>query len=601
LDVVFVDKRMPLKIENRSITLAFLVTIVTGVIFLFLFLFIGINHRRDVYNDSKKLAVEISRKAAFETQVYLSSAISNAKFLEQKVQMLRKLNAPRKEISDMLMSAIMGNTNYLGTWSLWEPNAFDGKDYLYKEDSLYNVDGTVGVGYFRYNDTIYYEKMTSADYRGSYFLSVKESRKEMLTEPYRFVYSGYKQVFFGTSVSVPIIDDNKFLGAIGLDIDLKGLQKELNKIRPYETGYLSLISNNGTIITHIDSSLVNKNISNLLKPDDDLSYNSIVNGQELTFETMSEFIGVEVFRLFYPIHIGDGNKPWSMMIEIPLKKATARSRELLIVAIIMLFVGLSLLIYLIINIAERKRYEKDLVTAKNRTEESDRLKTAFLNNISHEIRTPLNGILGFTELLVESDDNDDEKNSYKDIIQRSSDQLLSSISNVMELSKIQARQLEVKIHDFEIEQALNNIVSTYNPVSKEGNLKFITSFPKNGKKYNILTDESKFMQILSYLLNNAFKFTKEGYIELGYKVKQNDYLIYVKDTGIGVNPENAESIFNYFTQENFSSTRNYGGLGVGLSISKSFVDMLGGSIWLESEVGKGSTFYFNLPKIYSKV
>jgi len=592
---------MPLKIENRSITIAFIVTIVTGVIFLFLFLFIGINHRRDVYNDSKKLAIEISRNAAFETQVYLSSAISNAKFFEQKVQLLRKLKAPRKEISDMLMSAIEENTNYLGTWSLWEPNAFDGNDYLYKEDSLYNVDGTVGVGCFRYSDSIYYEIMTTADYKGPHYVSVKESKREMLTEPYKFVYSGYKQVFFGTSVSVPIIVENKFLGAIGIDIDLENLQKELNKIRPYETGYLSLISNNGTIITHIDSSLVNQNIYNLLKPDDVLSYKTIVNGQELTFETMSEFIGEKVFRLFYPIHIGNGNKPWSMMIEIPLKKAATRSRELLIVAIVMLFVGLSLLIYLIINIAERKRYEKDLLAAKNRAEESDRLKTAFLNNISHEIRTPLNGILGFTELLVESDENDDEKDSYKDIIQRSSDQLLSSISNVMELSKIQARQLDVNIRDFEIEQALNNIVSTYSSISKEESIKFITNFPKNGKKYSIQTDENKFTQILSYLLNNAFKFTKEGYVELGYKVQRDDYLIYVKDTGIGVNPENAESIFNYFTQENVSSTRNYGGLGVGLSISKSFVDMLGGSIWLESEVGKGSTFYFNLPKMYEKV
>jgi signal transduction histidine kinase len=583
------------KKEKTNQITAIVVTIVTAIVFSFLFLFLGINHRRDVYNDSKKLAIEISRKAAFEVQVYLSLARFDAKSIKEKVLILRKHKASRKEVCKILKSTIIEHPNYLGTWSLWEPDAFDSKDYLFKEDSFFNDDGTLGVGYFRYNDTIYYEVMTSADYIGPHYVPAKESRKEVLVEPFRFNYTGYKQIFFGTAVSVPIIDDNRFLGVIGIDIDLENVQKELNKIRPYETGYLSLISNNGTIVTHIDSLLIHKNIFELLNTNDTLSYNSIVNGKEHTFETISEFTHEKVLRIFYPIQIGEDNKPWSMMIEIPLNKAIARSRELLIIALITLFVGLSLLVYLIGNIVERKRYEKDLLAAKIKAEESDRLKTAFLNNISHEIRTPLNGILGFAELLTDEDTDERQAEVYKEIIQTSSNRLLSTISDVIELSKIQAHQKEVKLREFEVEKVIQKVAESYESEIEKKNLKLIKNYPKANNKSIITTDENKFEQVLSYLINNAIKFTAKGEIETGYYEKKDSYMFYVKDTGIGINPENAKNIFKYFNQEETTSIRKYEGLGIGLSISKSLVDILGGAIRFESEVGKGTTFYFSLP------
>jgi signal transduction histidine kinase len=583
------------KKENTNQITAIVVTIVTALVFLFLFLFLGINHRRDVYNDSKELAIEISRKAAFEIQVYLSSARFNAKSIEEKMQLLRKHEAQRKELSNILKSAMIEHVNYLGIWSLWEPNAYDGKDFLYKKDSLYNNDGTFGVGYFRYKDTIYYEVMTSADYIGPHYVPAKESMKEVLVEPFKFVYTGYKQVFFGTTISVPIIVDNKFLGAIGIDIDLKNVQIDLNKIRPYETGYLSLISNNGTIVTHIDSLLIHQNIFELLNTNDTLSYSSIVNGKELAFETISEFTNEKVLRMYYPIHIGENNKPWSMMIEIPLKKATARSRELLIIALITLVVGLSLLVYQIVNIAERKRFEKDLLAAKIKAEESDRLKTAFLNNISHEIRTPLNGILGFAELLTDENTDEQQAKKYKEIIQSSSERLLSTVSDVIELSKIQAHQKEVKVQEFEVEKIIQKVSEYYEKEIEKKNLTLTKKYPNRKDKSLITSDEYKFEQVLSYLIDNAIKFTSKGEIEIGYYVKKDSYTFYVKDTGIGINPENAKNIFKYFNQEETTSTRNYEGLGIGLSISKSLVDMLEGSIRFESELGKGTTFYVNLP------
>jgi len=585
------------KKENTSLTIAIIATIVTAIVFLALFLFLGINHRKDVYADSKQIAQEISRKAAVETEIYLNTALMIARSMEKRSLLVKELGGTREHIKEILKSSLHSNPNFLAAWTLWEPNAFDGKDYLFYTDSLYNDQGTLGIGYFRYNDTVYTEVMTLADYLGPHYLKVKETKRDVVVEPYRFNYSGYKQVFFGTTVSVPIIINNEFVGAFGIDIDLENLQNKLKKIRPYNSGYLCLMSNKGRIVTHYDLSLINKNIFDFLKKNDTLSYYSIVNGSELTIETKSEFTGKKVFRFFYPIKIGRGNEPWSMMVEIPVAEATIRSKQLFYVAIGTLIVGLSLLLYLIINIADRKRYEKEILSAKLKAEESNRLKTAFLNNISHEIRTPLNGILGFSELIINSDINDEQTKVYRDILHNSSNQLLSIISNVIELSKIQACQVEKVIKEFEIEKAIEKVIETNKTALKEKGLRLIQRFPDEKQKMTITSDEDKFKQVLTYLINNSVKFTKEGFVEIGYSKQGNSYTFYVKDTGIGIKPENFNNIFKYFNQEDPTMTRNYGGLGVGLSISKSFVDLLGGSIRFESEYGKGTTFYFYLPNL----
>ncbi|MCB2194534.1 MAG: hypothetical protein KQH79_01670 [Bacteroidetes bacterium] len=588
---------MDTKKSKTKFAISLIVTIITAFLFSFLFLYLGINHRRDVYNDSKILAAEISRNAAFETQVYIWDAISTAKTLEQKAQLLKRLNGSREDIREILVAAIKRNKNYLGVWTLWEPNAFDDNDLYYKADSNFNASGRLGIGFFRYSDSIYYEVMTTKDYEGDYFVYPKKLKSEYLTEPYKFVYSGHNQLFFGTTVSVPIIYKSEFLGAIGVDIDLRSLQNNLNKIRPYDTGYLSLIANNGTIISHIDTTIIEKNILNFLDQSDTLSHRAILNGSEYIFEKTSEFTGERVFRMFYPISITKDNRPWSMMIEIPVKKVTKRSMQLLSIAFVTLFVGISLLMYLIFSIIERRRYEKDLENAKLKAEESDRLKSAFLNNISHEIRTPLNGILGFTVLLTENKTTKEEAKSYKSIIQRSSNQLLSIITNVIELSKIQSGQSQLNIKRFNVKNTIEKVIETFRLSANEKKINIHSSFPDHKKKYVISSDQHKFTQVLSYLLENAIKFTQSGYIEIGFTRKDEIYTFYIKDTGIGMNQKTVRNIFNYFSQGDSSTIRNYGGLGVGLSISKSFVDMLQGSIYLDSEEGKGTTFYFTLQDI----
>jgi len=582
---------------NTSLTIAIMVTIVTAVLFLFLFLFIGINHRRDVYEDAKKLAIEISRKAAFETEVYLSSAVMTARSFEQRAQLIRKLGGTRDEIDNMLKKAIIRNPNFMGAWTMWEPNAFDKNDKLYVHNELYDTTGTMCLCYFKVGDSLLFERNDPMDYFEDFYAIPKATKKELIIDPFYYQYHGHPFIFYQTSAVVPVMEDTIFLGVFGVDIELDTLMAKLNNVQLYESGYLSLISNNGIIVSHRDTSFIDKKITSFIQEPDSNTFRTISLGKELAIETKSEFTGKEVFRFFYPIKIGGGDTPWSMMVEIPIEEATTRSKQLFYIAIATLIIGLLLLFYLFINIADRRRYEKEILLAKNKAEESNRLKTAFLNNISHEIRTPLNGILGFSELLIDTSLDDGQAKLYKEIIHNSSNQLLSIITNVIELSKIQSGQIEKNIKEFEINTAIKKVVETYKPALNEKGLKLVLNCPETKDKTNISNDEDKFKQVLSYLINNAIKFTGKGSVEVGYYNQGNSFLFYVMDTGTGIKQENFNNIFKYFNQEDSTMTRNYGGLGVGLSISKSYVDLLGGSIRFESEVGKGTTFYFTLPNI----
>ena len=247
------------------------------------------------------------------------------------------------------------------------------------------------------------------------------------------------------------------------------------------------------------------------------------------------------------------------------------------------------------NITSRKVAELELLKAKEKAEESDRLKSAFLSNMSHEIRTPMNGILGFSELLNEPDLSSEEQQSFIEVIQRSGDRMLSTINNIIDISKIESGMMNVNIQEFNINEKME---FNYNFFNLEAERKDILLSCKNGlpdKEANIKTDNEKVNGILTNLIKNAIKFTNDGSIDYGYK-KKGEYLeFFVKDTGIGIPKHNLQSVFERFRQVDESNSRLHEGSGLGLSISKSYLEMLGGKMWLESEEGKGSAFYFTIP------
>jgi PAS domain S-box-containing protein len=259
------------------------------------------------------------------------------------------------------------------------------------------------------------------------------------------------------------------------------------------------------------------------------------------------------------------------------------------------------------DITEEKKIMLELISAKEHAEESDRLKSAFLANISHEIRTPMNGILGFAELLKTPELSSDIQDGYIRIIEQSGNRMLNIINDIVDISKIESGQMKTHIQDTNVNQLLNDLQVFFTPeAEKKGlSLSFATALPD--EESNIQTDHTKLTQIFTNLIKNALKFTKTGSIEFGYgstAVETRHALslptltFFVKDTGAGIPADQTEMIFERFRQGSVSLTRAYEGAGLGLSISKAFIELLGGKIWVKSEPGKGSVFYFNLP--YSK-
>ena len=247
------------------------------------------------------------------------------------------------------------------------------------------------------------------------------------------------------------------------------------------------------------------------------------------------------------------------------------------------------------DITDRKSAEEEIILAKEKAEECDRLKTAFLHNISHEIRTPMNAIIGFSELLESHDLTPDKRMEYSTMIIKSSNHLLGIINDIISISTIEAGQVKTNKQPLVVKDLCSVMYNKYSAKAKLQNLTFSYVTSNTPDDFSIVTDESMLTQIIDNLVNNALKFTRKGSVVLGYEKIGEFVQFFVADTGIGIPKTLHEEIFKRFRQVDTGYTRQYGGSGLGLSISKAYVELLGGSMRLESEMGKGSTFYFTLP------
>lgn len=249
------------------------------------------------------------------------------------------------------------------------------------------------------------------------------------------------------------------------------------------------------------------------------------------------------------------------------------------------------------DVTLRKKAENELIEAKEKAEESDRLKTAFLHNVSHEIRTPMNAIIGFTTLLNEKGITDQERHQFAGIISQSSNQLLSIINDIVDIANIESGQVKVNLSRINLNDCMRALHEQFS--YKKSSISLDLHIGLSDEQSFLVTDETKMVQILSNLINNAFKFTKEGRIEFGYHLRNNNIEFFVSDTGIGIPAEHLSKIFKRFYQVDAAGTRQYGGTGLGLSICQAYVMLLGGEIRVESEPGKGSLFSFTVPYKHS--
>jgi PAS domain S-box-containing protein len=390
-----------------------------------------------------------------------------------------------------------------------------------------------------------------------------------------------------------IMDSNNiplFLSATAIDItELKQQEEALQKSEE-NLNFAQEIANMGSWEFNLKTNAVrwSKNYYRLLDKDPTESPLSLEEIKKIVhpddrelFELKIEEIlvtrsmGTVYFRLIMP----DGNLKWIQSNIVP----RFVDDELIALR------GIS------IDITEKKLAEQDLIRAKERAELSDRLKTAFLNNISHEIRTPLNSILGFGQILIDPDFSDEEKVDYYRMLNDSSERLLNTITNILDISMIVSGNLRIKKSEVSINELIRGVSEVFSLLCMKKNISISVQEIFQTNAIKLITDNNLVRKIFHQLIDNAVKFTSNGTITIGAEKNEGEIQFFVKDTGIGISDEGKSRIFGNFEQEDFANTRKFEGTGIGLSIAKGLVELLGGKIWLHSEKGNGSTFYFTIP------
>ncbi|MCZ4695055.1 cache domain-containing protein [Ancylomarina euxinus] len=389
-------------------------------------------------------------------------------------------------------------------------------------------------------------------------------------------------------ISPAKISEIKVLSAtINTMIDsIRKSRKELKVERDYS---MELINATPDIICGLN----NEGITTFINP----------AGERVTGYSKEEIIGKNWWKLLYPDKVYKqverifNTFPEGKVIEIKLFRKNGEKRDIVWNSFtrrdhnnnILEIIGFGN------DITNRKQIEKELIEAKEKAEESDRLKSAFLANMSHEIRTPMNGILGFINLLNEPNLNKSQIDKYSTIINKSSDRLLNTIDDIIDISRIEAGEVLVLNTKISIQAVMNELYTFHSPEAKLKGLSLSIQPSLSPEQTNIITDRNKFHRILSNLIKNAIKYTKRGAITFGYSWKNKCIEFFVKDTGIGIPKDRTQAIFNRFEQADNGNTRLFEGSGLGLALSKAYTEMLGGKIWVESKEGKGSVFYFTIP------
>ena len=392
----------------------------------------------------------------------------------------------------------------------------------------------------------------------------------------------------------PISDENgKIVNFVAIKHDITELKVHEEKLRQSENWYKSIFGNTGTATCIIDAdntiSLVNNKF------------------EELSGYSKEEIEGIKLWTEFVSprdlVKMMDYHEKRFEKQDVPkmyeftfIDRKGEKSNILLTVDLI---AETNKAVASLLDITERKKFEAELINAKERAEESVRLKSAFISTMSHELRTPLNVILGFSA-LIDQDTPTAEMLDMVKIINTSGNDLLSIIESVFDISMLKAKEAKINKDSCSISELFakfNYYLAAEQSKKNKEHINILFAPAPNSEDLIINTDKTLVSQLITNLLNNAIKFTSKGSIEYGYNINNRDITFFVKDTGIGIPADKTNIIFDQFRQVDDSHTRKYGGVGLGLSICKEIATLLDGDLWVESEYNSGSVFYFHLPNV----
>lgn len=366
---------LPLQSNRSGIIIAVAVAIFSIVIMIFQFFYIGIQLRKQEEARSKEIASLISQETANSVEVYFRDAFAVTQTYARNFLVYKENQLPRSTIYNLMKGTLSLSNNFLAIWTMWEPDSYNKNDSIYRNDGLHDSKGSLSITYYYDGKDIKTEINDTNDYHQDYYTYPKKQNQPVILDPYYYQYHGNPKYFFETSLVSPIIEEKKFLGVIGVDIDLFELQAKFNKTKVYNDGFISLLSNSGIIVTHKFPQFIEKNISEYTQNAQTSILDSLKGRRVFSTESYSMFTGEKVIRYFFPIDIDYMAAPWYIMIEIPLSNVFSNTNSLKLISTTLLIASLLLLSYLIYNIIDRRFKEKAILATLLQVEQSEaRLK-----------------------------------------------------------------------------------------------------------------------------------------------------------------------------------------------------------------------------------
>lgn len=638
------------KISGSNI--AFYVAGFACILMFIQFFYIGIYVKRNAIEKSKEIARHTAKEAAQSVEIYFRDAFILTQTYSRAFLVYKKDSIPRSTVYKLLYGALAQSENLLDIWTRWEKNAYDNNDSHYINEGVHNALGSFGITYYFDGSEIKTEIAAPDDYNWDYYTIPKMLQKPVILDPYYYQYHGNPKNFFLATLAYPIIENNEYLGVVGIDVDMNELQSRFSKNNVDYDGYISLLSNSGIIVTHKFPQHIEKNISEFTTEEIIPITKLIKSEKEFSTESYSSFLGENVVRYFYPVAIKNMAAPWYVMIEMPQRKILEETESINRFSMLLLIAFLLLLFYLIFNIIDRKVKEKRLlekinqleeaklrlaeyqnlleITVKERTEELQtsneelyyKNETILQNNVeltqtlhnlketqlklvqvekmaslgtltagvAHEINNPLNFLMGAQNGLVNYfNEHGSANKEMTDFLLNSILMGIERISGIVKGLTHFSRSNEQLDEDCDIHQIIDNCL-----IMLHNKIKYKAEIEKDYFNAPILIkgNVGKLHQAFLNVLDNAIQAIEEkGIIKIQTLIEANIAQITIEDNGIGLEKKYLSKV-----TDPFFTTKDPGkGTGLGLSITYSIIKAHKGNLKFQSEINKGMQVVLTLP------